>query len=486
MSGWDKHPAGGRIAAILLAFAIGLALMSMVPPFQSPDEPAHIARAYLLAKGQLVLDTPPGFDSGGRVDDGLIAFSAAHDMLRFAPHRKLTQAEQTAASRIMWAGTRSFIAAPGTGYYFPLAYLPQAAGLATGEALGLTVAHSYFLARVFSLGLSLLAIALAFAVFPVNLFSFAVLVLPMSIFQFVSASLDGFTMALGVLAVSLFMRGAGKEKDFPAWMSYAMALAILLLATSRTNLLPLLAMPLVVFAMRRSPREFWIFLAVGLLAVAWTVLAFKLTQLTRPARPPAGEIVAYYLTHPPALGEVLANTLGDSHLQKMYLASFVGILGWLDTPLPVWFYKVAAGCLAIAAALSLSLRRIGACWQPSAALVLMSLGSALLTFLALLVGWSPHPATLVEGVQGRYFTIPLILLGYAMYGAGAADGRNLKYGAPLFLAYFCVVLYVMPNTLVKRYFMATAEGFPAIVAGRATTPGQPGDDREILLCRVPA
>lgn len=474
MSGWRGHPAGGRAAAVMIAFAIGLALMSLVPPFQSPDEQAHIARAYLLAKGQIVLDTPAASDSGGQVDDGLIAFSAAHDMLRFAPHRKLTQSEQAAAGQIRWTGTRSFAAVPGTGYYFPLAYLPQAAGLLAGETLGLTVAHSYFLARVFSLGLSLLVIAFAFTVFPVNLFSFAVLVLPMSIFQFVSASLDGFTLALGVLAVSLFMRGCDRQKDYPAWMSLTMALAILLLATCRTNLLPLVAMPLVVFAMRRSPRELWIFIAITLLALGWTVLAFKLTQLTRPARPPASEIVVYYLTHPLAFAEVLVNTLGNGHLLKMYLASFVGILGWLDTPLPVWFYKVAAGCLGIAAVLSLSLKRIAACWLPSAALLLMCLGSVLLTFVALLVGWSPHPATVIEGVQGRYFTIPLILLGYALHGAGPAEARNWKYGAPLFLAYFCVVLFVMPNTLVKRYFMA-ADRPPAMAAGPAPDPS-PGTD----------
>lgn len=471
LTGWCRYVADRRLAAILFTLATGLVLMSLIPPFQSPDEPAHIARAYLLTKGQIVLDAPPASDSGGQVDEGLLAFAASYDMLRFAPDRKLTQRERLSSEQIRWAGKERFESVPGTGYYFPLAYLPQSLALFIGKATGLSVAQSYFLARFFSLGFSVLVIALAFRTFPANLFSFALLILPMSIFQFVSASLDGFTVALGVLAVSLFMRGCSRESDYdyPPWMSYALGAAILVLATSRTNLLPLLAMPLVVFAMRRNARDVWIFLGVALLVLAWTVLAFKTTQLSRPARPPSSQIVLHYLSHPLAFFDVLRNTLGNGPLSKSYLTSFIGVLGWLDTPLPGWFYRTTAALLGIMAVLSLSLRRIKACWLPPAMLAMMSLGSILLTFLALLIGWSPHPATVIEGVQGRYFTIPLILLGYALYGTGPAAVRTWKYGAPLLVAYLGLVLWVLPDTLVKRYFMA-ANPPHAVVAGRSVLP----------------
>lgn len=56
-----------------------LVLMAMtasyfIPPIQSPDENQHFARAYMLSKGDFLLETIPGKMSGGYIDDGLHEF----------------------------------------------------------------------------------------------------------------------------------------------------------------------------------------------------------------------------------------------------------------------------------------------------------------------------------------------------------------------------------------------------------------------------
>ena len=43
--------------------------------------------------------------------------------------------------------------------------------------------------------------------------------------------------------------------------------------------------------------------------------------------------------------------------------------------------------------------------------------SFLLIFFALLVTWTPHPAHVITGVQGRYFLVPALLLGYVLGGS---------------------------------------------------------------------
>jgi len=42
---------------ILLGF--GLAYVFILPPFEAPDEPAHFARAYSIAEGQVVIRDHP-------------------------------------------------------------------------------------------------------------------------------------------------------------------------------------------------------------------------------------------------------------------------------------------------------------------------------------------------------------------------------------------------------------------------------------------
>jgi hypothetical protein len=54
-------------------------------------------------------------------------------------------------------------------------------------------------------------------------------------------------------------------------------------------------------------------------------------------------------------------------------------------------------------------------------LALCALASCLLAFMLMLVTWSPFPADLIEGVQGRYFIAPALVLAYA---AGAWLGPS--------------------------------------------------------------
>ena len=63
----------GRLLICLLLALAGWLLSLKIPPMQSPDENQHVARAYLLAHGDLTLSTLPSRNSGGWVDGGLVS-----------------------------------------------------------------------------------------------------------------------------------------------------------------------------------------------------------------------------------------------------------------------------------------------------------------------------------------------------------------------------------------------------------------------------
>lgn len=177
-----------------------------IPPMQSPDEPQHIARAYMLSQGELMLHQVPEKMSGGFVDGALLNFINLYSRLAGQPNEKITFEEQASIGGEKWQNTKekSFFEVPGTGYYLPLVYMPHALGLRIGEFLGWSIEDSYQLSR-FSVLLSCFALlAWAFTLQKPPHLVVALLWLPMSVFQFLMPTLDGFTTSLAFLSISLF------------------------------------------------------------------------------------------------------------------------------------------------------------------------------------------------------------------------------------------------------------------------------------------
>ena len=342
------------IMAILLL--VGCAFLSaVIPPLKSPDEPDHIERAYLLAKGVWILDRPEGKSSGGNIDTGLLDYMASYP----PPQDKVTAEVSDSANQIRWSKERTYDPSPGTGYYFPLIYAPQAAGLYWGERLDLTVDQSYRLARAFALLVSVLLIGAAFKIHAPHALTLTLLVMPMTLFQLASASLDGMATALAVLAISLFLRIAAEKRNAASWMNHALALSVVVLVTSRIHALPFVL--LLVAAWRYAPnkRNLSLLLISGLFIIVWTGLAIKTTvDLRVSIAAPTSKILEFYLLHPAQFFQLVWATLSHADLGPMYVRSFLGVLGWLDTPFSQQVYAWLGYGLVASMILTLSYRNI--------------------------------------------------------------------------------------------------------------------------------
>lgn len=443
------------IVAFMLFLFSCFVISPLVPPFQSPDEFDHVKRAYLFSKGKILLDAPNGDVSGGQIDNGLLSYMALYGALPTRYDRKITKKEIVAASEIKWEGKSSFSPAPGTGYYFPLAYLPQALGLFIGENLDLPISSSYQLARFFVFFFSGILFVVAFRLFPPNAFVLGILIVPMSIFQLLSAGLDAFTMALTVLCVSLFMRGTIQKLEFTAWMSHTLAVSILVLATSRVHLLPLVILPLVIFYVRRNRGALWQFVLLSIISLTWIAIAATTTFDNRVVSSfSSGSVFTNYLQNPLVLVRIFYSTFTDVNLIGFYAKSFVGILGWIDTFFSNLFYYCSFAILVALAVLSISLKNLKSDFLPRIVLLGISICAVFLIFFALLITWTPFPATAIVGVQGRYLLTPSIIFGYALSGCSNPwEGVRNKVGLCLLLAFAGMVAIAMPRTLIDRYFL---------------------------------
>lgn len=432
---------------LLLATAMGLA--TLVPPLQSPDENGHLARAYLISKGELMLKLGQ-YGSGGGIDFGLLLFNDAYLARVTLARGQIDAAQQARIDSFRWGGEEKYMPVAGTGYYLPLIYAPHAAGFALGRAMNLSVANSYRLVRLFSLLASLGLLAAAWRVLRPPPLAIALMLLPMSVFQLVTPTLDGVTNSLAVLVLSLFMRAVLQKEDVRPAQSWLLAGSVALLVSSRNQLLPLLALPLFVAWSRRSRQDAAAGGAAILLSAAWLAYALLTTVDRRvPRSHSTSEMLVHYLTDPLDFFRQIAGSFRNEELSTLYHQSFIGVLGWLDAQLPAWAYPGLWGGLAICAVASVLLASGGA-WLARGLLAVTAVASALLVFFALLVTWTPHPTTFVGGVQGRYFMVPALMLAYAL-GASPPHGR-WRWPVWVLLAGFAAAsLYAFVITVLARY-----------------------------------
>lgn len=443
---------GFRLGAWLLVLAAAIGLSALIPPIQSPDEHSHILRAYMISKGEISLRTPPGMSSGGAVDPDLLVFVDPYlSIIARNAQERLGPEQRAQAESLRWGVAQRFFPVPGTGYYMPLVYAPQAAALWTGRALGLTIADSYRLVRLAVLLSCVGLLAAAWRIMRPPPLAIALLLLPMTLFQLLSPTLDGLTTSLAVLALSLFFDAVLRQGEWPGGRSWLLAATVALLATSRIQLLPLLALPFCIAWTRRSRRDAVLGAAAVLVSIAW--LAFALTN-TVDLRVQRGQttvqLLLQYAADPMGFLRVISASFADPELGPFYLHSFIGVLGWLDTLLPPLAYPAlwtGLGLCAIASALGADPRKA---WPARVLLALAALASALLVFLALLVTWTAHPAATVAGVQGRYFVVPAIMLAYAI-GATAPRRAVSRPTLALLVVVTAVSLHALVSAVLARY-----------------------------------
>ncbi|WP_282295823.1 DUF2142 domain-containing protein [Stenotrophomonas sp. PS02289] len=444
---------------LIAMFMLSLVFSALTPPFQAPDEFDHVKRAYMLGQGRILLDSVNGSPSGGEVDNGLLQYMESFVPIKGVAARKMSSDELLNAGGVKWQGASTFQTPVGTAYYFPLMYAPQAMGLAVGKALDMSVAKSYRLARAFSLFVSMLLLALAFRLYRPSAAVLAILALPMTLFLFGSAVLDPMSTAVAIVAVAAFMRISVDREATAPWVFNVFAASVLLVCACRANMLPLLLLPFVAWWFVRDRRLLYVAIGVAVFALAWTLFTVKTTVY--PPNPGRGDHAArllHLLTHPGELFGILFATWTDRGRMSFYAVSFLGVLGWLDTPFGVSFYRAMGVALAAISLLSISIEGWRENAQARIALIVVSLSAVLMTFLALLVQWTDPTSPTVDGVQGRYLVIPAICLLYALTTEARPRADIRFYATHALLALFlCVGAYATASILVQRYHTAAAQ-----------------------------
>lgn len=199
-----------------------------------------------------------------------------------------------------------------------------------------------------------------------------------------------------------------------------------------------------------------------LLAVIWLAIALTITVDTRVKRSiSTADSIKYYFFHPLTFLDLVSKTV-DVHSYNLW-TGFVGYLGWLDTPLQdiVYYMWLITLCAVGMITLLWFLRCLIKTKSKHAVtvqftiFVFVAVSAALLVFFLLLCTWtSSFPTALIEGVQGRYFSLPALALAYAIAVQLLATPKWLRLSLEILLLTAAgISLIAMTETLISRYYI---------------------------------
>ena len=390
-----------------------VAMCFLTPPFQSPDEHRHFFRAYQLSEGVLLpYRLQPNMKEGTTVQalhaamggtlpravDALLLATHA-DRLRFNPNERLRAADLVSALAIkVDANDRVFFRFAHVTPYPPYSFAPQAAGILLARAFTDRILIQFYAGRLvnamFALTLIWLALRLVPDVWPICL---AFCSLPGVSFQMGSSSPDAILLGASILfAASLFVRGArwtrwvqGASLSLLTIKPFYAPVALLALLNSDSKITA--RMGLVLLSL--LPSALWLALVSGLIVPIRTDVDFD-----------ASRQLAGVLHDPINYLRLAAQDLVVNG--TWYAETMIGVLGWLDRPLPTPHLLFAYTLALISPALCDPERPHFFNWW---VLILACVLSTAAIQLALYLAFTIVGTQAIYGVQGRYF-LPLFVL----------------------------------------------------------------------------
>ncbi|MDC0832486.1 DUF2142 domain-containing protein [Geitlerinema sp. CS-897] len=397
---------------------------------------------------------------------------------------------------------RVFINFKTTALHSPIPYLPQALGIAIAKAANLSPLKLMYSGRLANLAAWVGLVFLGIRWSPIHQWFLVMLALtPMSLFLASSLSLDALTNGVAFAFLGLVLRVAiGDETEEKTTEKIhetqlqqdlnvecrssiqptrvreiakrgqsfqdvtkteenrnpSIDLAILAVLAIALSLSKLAYFPLVLLFLaipRRkvgSWRRYWgsfsaIALASGVAVVLWSQVVSRIYVSLHPQLSPSDQI-QFVLTHPLAFAATVMRTLttfgGD------YAHQFIGVLGWLDAPLPRWLVALYWGMLAIAAWLPNPADKGFKLWQRG--VFALSALSSMVMLCGLAYLWNFVGAETIGGLQGRYWIPIAPAIGLLFYNRRL---RRISKSLPRFWVGF--VLFSSTITLAvlcDRYY----------------------------------
>jgi len=437
---------------LLLGTPTLIFLSVCTPPFQSPDEVAHFERSYQISCGGLY------GGSGGYVDRGIDEVLSHYSQLRFSTKGRVTSTDEAASASVRWTGQTVYRTFANTAVYPPTGYFLQALGVALGRITGLSVVNTLILSRLLNGSFAIIISALAlYWCRRGKLVMFALLLMPMTMSLFGSCSQDASLISITCLAFSLVSRQISEGFPLSLRMTIVLASALLIVSLGRPPYVVLLLVLLIPGLLPRwGKKPAWLagLSLAGLLTILifiWWLAAYSSTKVAPRTDYGTANVrmqILHIFHHPGVLPAVMR---GESHHIHIYAAGLIGILGKLNTPMPLPYYVVMGLMLLVAMTGEMVYRsrlRISA----TVFILFATLSAVAGVFLTEYLTWTPVGSRILEGFQGRYL-IPLVIAGSIGLPRLIPSERGYRLSTAVVVLCQLLTFFYLPKVIIDRYYL---------------------------------
>jgi uncharacterized membrane protein len=450
---------------LIVASFFGTLFLFLTPPFQVPDEPNHFYRAWQVSEGGFISDKQDQ-RIGGYLPASLEKITLPFFKIIWATDRKAKDVNISALlDTPLEPEIKKFYDFNNTAIYSPICYLPEAFGIFILRSVKAPPLYALYAGRIMALLTWIL-----FGFYCINalpfykwLFAFFAL-LPMSLFINMSISADVVTNVACFFVILISLRYAFDSQAFTSKRFRNMALAFLLLTSVKAIYSPLILLLLLIpkenfkNTKDRLVKVILLFIIALCSSAFWSALLNPLYLSFENYNPEfrGGAALVDGADMPKQIhfmfenGTYIFKVFYDSVLLtfSMFSSGYIGVFGWLDSPLPIWLICICYLMLFSTAFLDGNKNITFSITQKSI-IALAFLIVFFLVFLSQHLIWDQVAAPLIQNIQGRYLIPFAPLLFFLFY--------NRKFSKPILaksivifttLIALCVSLHI----LLERYY----------------------------------
>lgn len=450
-----------------MTLSFGLIYIFLVPPFQAPDEPNHLLRAYHISEGYFFGIKTKDARFGATLPESLMLVSDSFRILRYHYQQKTNLKKILQAAAIPLApAERSFLDFPNVAYYAPTAYLPQFPVLFFARLLRLPPLLLMYLGRLATLVFWLVCVSYAIRILPFHQWTMCwISLLPASLFLHASLTADATTNGLAFLLIAQILNISFTGAAFSWKRAVFIILLSLIITINKVVYAPLILLlfllPKDQFGSFRKKAILLggVFLIHVIILSIWYQIAgglfipydqyhpiFREGQQLNPGVDPKAQL-SFILQQPFTFLKTLVVSYAES--APATLAHYIGKFGWEKNYLPTWLIGILATSLPASALLEkkepISLR------NPHRALLLTT-GIAMIAAFSCVIymQWSPVGHDRILSLSGRYFipVFPLFLL--VLYPKRRFQWRSFQ---PNWWIYFFIIAHLISvYSVLQRYY----------------------------------
>lgn len=413
---------------VYCALIFGILLITIIPPFQSPDEDSHFKRAYVISKGHLYPSSR----------EGIIGYEIPKDMaiyinekLSYIGNRdkKYSYSEEILDDKLPKDYSEVVFQNFSTAETNPVAYIAPSIGIIFGKVAtriigmsNISIVVMLHFARLFSLLLYTTLVYFAIKNTPILKKTFCIVgLLPMSLALAVAISYDSVIIALSLLSTSLIFKLIFDENMKVVPLKYIIFFGFTLFILLTIKIVYVTVLVPIVFI----PKEKWggkirniikgLAIIAGIAFVLYIINKIPLINLERNASSNnSGDQIQYILHNPLTYIKTLIKTMWEN--RNFYFTGMIGTFGLIDTFIPsVYIVLYSIGALAVIVS-DFSLSSAKFSWKYKCVSICASLATIGAVFTGMYILWTSMELGVgvdtITGVQGRYFIpiIPLIMV----------------------------------------------------------------------------